>query len=441
MFIQRQISQRVRRLAQLYPVVLLTGARQTGKTTLLRELYPDSDFVTLDLPSAAYEAETNSQSFLGGFQSSSVVLDEVQYAPSLFRFLKIAVDADRHRMGRFLMTGSQRFALMGAVSESLAGRCGILDVDTLSCSELFAADPALCRDPLTCIQRGGYPEIWRVPDLQTHEFFPSYLATYLERDVRQILNVNNLRDLEKFLRICATRSGNVVNFSAIGRELRVADTTIRNWMNILETSNVIQLLPPYFSNPNKTMIKAPKLYFKDTGLLCFLLGISSVQQLQQSPFRGAVWETFILGQIQRHLVVSGQPASLYFWRDTKGTEVDFVLWIDGRAHLIECKWAENCSDPRDLHSMQNVIHTLGQAAASTHLLVSRTANDHWHPHHSSVRVVNGFHYTDWLTPMAPPDSMLMETPTAYTIKRSRPRYQGRGRPPKSPTKTAGKSRR
>jgi len=414
----RHLATRVQQLARVYPVVLITGARQVGKTTLLRQTFPEAPFQTLDLPSVAYEAEQNGVEFLSGFGGrGQVVLDEVQYAPSLFRSMKYVVDADRHRMGRFLMTGSQKFVLMQHVAESLAGRIGIVEMDTLGSAELLDALP-LNPPPLNeMLWRGGYPELWRSPELQPRDFFASYLATYLERDVRQIINVTSLRDFERFIRMCALRTGNLVNLDALASDVGISGPTARQWLTVLEASNIIHLLPPYFANQNRRLIKTPKLYFRDTGLACFLLGLGTVEQMLSSPLLGAVWETFVLGQIMRHREVSPQPAEVYFWRDAHGLEVDFAIWLNGRLQLVETKWSETATDSHALKPMHKVRAHLGQLASDRHLYVCRTQFNHWHPHDPSVRVVNGFTFRDWFELPEPPSSVLREDEVPYKVAR------------------------
>jgi len=426
--IPRTLRHRIRGLAMHYPVVLVTGARQTGKTTLLHQTFPDAPFVTLDLPSVAHEAETNGMGFIESFgDATCILLDEIQYAPSLFRFLKIAVDADRHCMGRFLMTGSQKFALMQSVSESLAGRCAILEMDTLSSNEVCDALGPDAPKLENFLWRGGFPELWRAQDMMPRDFYASYLATYLERDVRQLVNVGSLRDFERFIRVCAQRSGNLVNLNSIASDVGIAGTTAKQWLSVLETSNIVHLLPPYFHNHGKRLIKTPKLYFKDTGLLCFLLGISSPGQMTESPFIGAIWETFILGQLHRQREASASPAEVFFWRDAQGTEVDFAVWLNGRLQLIEVKWAESVTDSRVLYPMHTVRGDLGDSAADRHLLVTRTPTDHWHPHDPSVRVVNGYTFRDWFSVSDPPSFVLRETPAEYKVTYAKPkrRYKKR----------------
>jgi uncharacterized protein len=418
--IHRLLADRIRGLAAHFPVVLLTGARQTGKTTLLRELFPEAPFYTLDLPSVAQEAEQNGMSFIQSFSGhSTVILDEVQYAPGFFRMLKVAVDADRHRMGRFLMTGSQKFALMQNVSESLAGRCAILELDTLASVEIIDSQPTNQSRVEEVMWRGGYPELWRVPDLPPRDFYASYLSTYLERDVRQLVNVTNLRDFERFIRMCATYSGNLVNFQKLASDVGIAGTTAKQWLTVLEASNIIHVLPPYFRNHGKRLIKTPKLYFRDTGLLCYLLGLMTSEQMTQSPFIGAIWETYVLSQLMRAREAQASAAEVFFWRDAQGVEVDFALWLNGRLQFIEAKWNETGGDSRSLKPMQQVRSTLGDHAADRHLLACRTPSAHWHASDPTVRVVNAHHFRDWFNVPAPlMDSVLREDPVSYIVKKT-----------------------
>lgn len=416
----RHLAHRIKELARVYPVVLLTGARQTGKTTLLREHFPEAVFQTLDLPSIAYEAEQNGIGFLGSFTGAQqVVLDEVQYAPALFRSLKYVVDTNRHRMGQFLLTGSQKFVLMQHISESLAGRIAIVEMDTLSSAELIDAMPLSQPTVEEVLWRGGYPELWRMAELQPRDFFSSYVATYLERDVRQLVNVTSLRDFERFLRMCALRTGNLVNLDSLASDVGISGPTAKQWLTVLEASNIIHLLPPYFANHGRRLIKTPKLYFKDTGLACFLLGLGNPDQMVNSPFIGALWETFVLGQIMRHREISLQPSEVYFWRDAHGVEVDFAIWLNGRLQFVETKWSESATDSHALKGMHKVRTQLGDQASDRHLYVCRASMSHWHPHDPTVRVVNGFNFREWFSLPEPPTDVLREDPPARSPVKKR----------------------
>lgn len=336
MWIPRDLEARLRQAAKTRPVVVLTGARQTGKTSLLRRMFPKHGFVSLDLPSEAEQAEKDPGAFLRR-HPTPVIIDEVSYAPALFRHLKTAVDADRAARGRFLLTGSQRFVLMKGVSESLAGRAEILELDTLSLAEIRRADPRAALT--TAIVRGGFPELWASPDIDGPAFHNSYLATYLERDVRSLAQVGSLRDFERFLRACALRSANLLNKADLARDVGISPSTANQWLSVLEASGQVVLLEPWFSNRTKSIVKSPKLYLADTGLLCALLNLRNVEDLRRSPNAGAIWETFALAQLRHRERLADRTGSLHFWRD-RTREVDFLVEVGGRIELHEAKWTE-----------------------------------------------------------------------------------------------------
>ena len=336
MFIARNIAAPLRMLAEHFPVVALTGGRQTGKTTLMRQTFAGLNYVSLDLPSLADKAEHSPAAFLEEFPPP-LIIDEVQYAPGLFRHLKQVVEADRHAMGRFFLSGSQKFQLMREMGDSLAGRIGILELETLTMAEIMGARPGTPLERIIC--RGQFPELWRQPDMPTDSFYSSYLATYLERDVRQLMNVTSLRDFERFIRVLAARSGQLLNKSEVARDLGVSVKTVGEWLGVLVASNQIFLLEPYFRNISKRIIKSPKLYFADTGLLCFLLKVTE-RSLADSPFLGAIWETFVFAELRKQNQLSGEPCNIFYYRDQRAREVDFFLERGGVVNLVECKWTE-----------------------------------------------------------------------------------------------------
>jgi len=371
MWIPRDIEPRLLRSARTRPVVVLTGARQTGKTSTFRRLFPSHGFVSVDLPTEAEQAEKEPQTFLQR-HPMPVMIDEVQYAPGLFRYLKVAVDASRRRNGQFLLTGSQKFTLMKNVSESLAGRADIVELETLSLGEIHRALPDVT--PESVIVRGGFPELQADPDIDHLAFYNSYLATYLERDVRSLANVGSLRDFERFLRACALRSANLLNKADLARDVGISPTTANHWLSVLEASGQIVLLEPWFSNRTKSIVKSPKLYLEDTGLLCALLNIRSEGDLRQSPAAGAVWETFVFAQLRARERRDGRVQSLFFWRD-RTREVDFVVDVAGRLELFEAKWAEvpAASDAVNLDFVRNVV---GKSRIAGAAVVCRTANSY-----------------------------------------------------------------
>jgi predicted AAA+ superfamily ATPase len=381
MWIERDVEARLRRSARTRPVVVLTGARQTGKTSLFRRLFPDHAFVSLDLPSEAEQAEREPEVFLAR-HPPPVIIDEVQYAPGLFRHLKVAVDARRLRNGQFLLTGSQKFTLMTGVSDSLAGRADIVELETLSFAEIRTALPEAT--PLAAVLRGGFPELYANPDIDAVAFYGSYLATYLERDVRALANVGSLRDFERFLRACALRSANLLNKADLARDVGIAPSTANQWLSVLEASGQIVLLEPWLSNRTRSIVKSPKLYLADTGLLCALLNIRSEAALVQSPSAGAVWETFVFAEIRHRERRAGRTKSLYFWRD-RTREVDFLVDTGGRIDLFESKWTE-LADESDTGNLVFVREALDRTRTPRAAIVCRARNGY--PLSNGVRVMN-----------------------------------------------------
>src|SRR5271168_3571631 len=369
MWIPRAVEPRLQRSAKTRPVVVLTGARQTGKTSTFLRLFPKHGFVSLDLPAEAERAEKEPGTFLRR-HPPPVLIDEVQYAPGLFRHLKVAVDAHRTRNGQFLLTGSQKFTLMKNVSESLAGRADIAELETLSLAEILSALPET--EIETAIVRGGFPELYANPDIDLVAYYNSYLATYLERDVRSLANVGSLRDFERFVRACALRSANLLNKADLARDVGISPSTANHWLSMLEASGQIVLLEPWFSNRTKSIVKSPKLYFADTGLLCALLNIRSEEDLRQSPAVGAVWETFVFAQLRDRERRAGRAGSIFFWRD-RTREVDFVVDVGGRLELLEAKWTE-LPDLGDTVNLDFVRNVLGNSRVTGGSVVARTPN-------------------------------------------------------------------
>lgn len=323
-------------LAQ-FPVVVLTGARQVGKTTLARWLLPRAGYVTFDLPAEAERARLSPAEFLAGLPQPAI-LDEIQYAPELFRHLKIAVDRDR-RPGRFLVTGSQTLSLMAGVGESLAGRAAVFMLPPLSLEE--AAPRASLAETDAFLWRSGYPELWQRPELDRELWLASYVATYLERDVRQVLAVGDLRDFDRFLRATALRAGQLLSYADLARDVGVAPNTAKRWISVLEATQQVFLLEPWHRQRTKRLIKAPKLYFADTGLLAFLQGFRRREDLPAHALWGAVWENLVVSEVRKRLLASGHPPALWFWRTAHGDEVDLLVETGPQRFIaIECKTAE-----------------------------------------------------------------------------------------------------
>ncbi len=394
MWIDRNITHKIQTLANKFPVIVLTGARQVGKTALVREIWKNTSYVSLDLPSVAEKAENDGLEFLKSY-SAPLIIDEVQYAPQLFRYLKHKIDEKREENGRFILTGSQKFVLMKAVSESLAGRCAIIELNTLSASEIMGSGGGYSAEEM--LWRGGFPALYNKSiALAPQEFFPSYIATYLERDIRQIMQVSDLRNFERFLRACALRAGHLVNYADLARDVGIAPTTAKDWLGVMQASNQIILLEPYFGNHSKRIAKSPKLYFSDTGLLCFLLNINSPENMAASPFIGQLWENFVLLQIicSRN-AAADKKSNIWFWRDANGLEADFIIEKDNRLQIVEAKWSEEYSGGKTITKIEKIKAKIGEEAETNHIIATRTADERRLGQHD-IWVINAINHLNWL---------------------------------------------
>ena len=369
MWIDRQVEPLLSRQARTRPIVVLTGARQTGKTSLMRRLFPHHAFVTLDLPSEAEQAERDPGAFLAR-HPPPVVVDEVQYAPGLFRHLKAAVDRERSRNGAFLLTGSQPLGLMKSVSDSLAGRAGIIELEPLSFAEAKVAHPHLTVEAF--LVRGGFPELYENLDIESEGFLRSYVATYLERDLRQFLQVSNLRNYERFLRVAALRSAQLLNQADLARDVGISGSTAAAWLSALEASHQLMLLEPWFANRTKAIVKRPKLYLRDAGLAAFLCGVHTTEALHSSPLAGALWETLVCAEIRRSQLNRRGGWDLHFWRD-RSREADFLLHRAGAFRLADAKWIEHPT-PRDAETLRKVARELPAGAVRETSIFCRAPN-------------------------------------------------------------------
>ncbi len=361
MWIDRQIAGELRRLASSFPALVLVGPRQVGKTALLERAFGDYAYVPLDLAGHAEMAETRPEEFLRRYPPP-VVLDEVQYAPAFFRYLKTAIDARRGENGLFVLSGSQNYLLMQAVTESLAGRAAILPFLGLSGAEWAAVEELRTAHSWPeFLWRGGYPALWAelAASPSRDRWYQGYLATYLERDVRSLLNVGSLRDFERFLRAAAARTAQTLNMSELGRDVGLATSTVKQWLSVLQASGQVLLLEPYYRSLGKRLAKSPKLYFADTGLAAFLMGFGSADALWRSTSAGPLYENYVVGQWLRWRDWSEPSATLWYWRDQPGNEVDLLIERNGRLHAIECKLAEQ-PRRRDLRGLARLASFYGE---------------------------------------------------------------------------------
>ena len=330
--IPRDIAPVLQRSARQYPVVTLTGPRQSGKTTLCRMLFPDKPYVTLEDPDTRRFAEEDPRGFLRGVEAGAI-LDEIQRAPELPSYLQGMVDADP-APGRFILTGSRQFELMSRVSQSLAGRTAVLRLLPFNLSETARIAPP--GDLPTTLFKGFYPRI-HDRGLDPTQALGDYFATYVERDLRQLTAVHDLQRFERFVRLCAGRVGQLLNLTSLGNDAGISHATARAWLDLLQTSYIVHLLPPWFVNTGKRLIKSPKLYFHDVGLACWLLGIRSPDHVSRDPLLGSLFENFVVMEALKTQFNRGMSGEMYFYRDSSGNEVDLLLPEGRRFHAVEIK--------------------------------------------------------------------------------------------------------
>jgi uncharacterized protein len=382
----RKISARLESAVNSFPAVVLTGARQVGKTTLLKTAFPHFNYVTLDLMQDAQMAEEAPDQFFKKYKPP-LIIDEVQYAPKIFRHLKVIIDKDPSATGRFILTGSHKFTLMKEVAESLAGRCAVLELEGLASDEcdLVIKEFLAKHGPEAVLTKGMMPRLWENLSVSENEFHGSYLSTYIERDVRQILNVGSLRDFDRFMRICATYNGSELNKSSIASTVGISKKTVADWLSVLVASNQIALLEPYFTNIKKRIVKSPRLYFCDTGLLCFLLGLDKGALTGYAGI-GTIWEAYIFAEIRKHCAAYELQMQPWFYRDSAGLEVDFVLSSKGKIQLLEVKWTELPSS-KMLRGIKELRETLPETTAQSYV-VCRTSIGF--PLGDEISAINGF---------------------------------------------------
>ncbi len=361
--ITRNAEKIVHELLRGFPVVTITGPRQSGKTTLAQAVFSDKPYASLEDPDVRQAAIDDPRSFLDRFPDGAI-LDEVQRVPDLLSYLQGWVDADK-RMGLFLLTGSQQFGLMSRVSQSLAGRTAFVELLPFSGDELQGAgvEPDTLNEMLFT---GGYPPLYD-RNLTPGNWFAAYVTAYVERDVRQLLQVQDLEIFQRFVRLCAGRSGQLMNLSSLANESGITHNTAKSWISVLEASYILHQLRPHHKNFNKRLIKTPKLYFYDTGLLCWLLGIQSSAQLVTHPLRGSIFETYAVAELKKVFFNRGEPGDLYFWRDSNGNEVDVLIPIGDKLMPIEIKSGQTVT--RDYFTgLNRWLNLAGKAAGDPTLI-------------------------------------------------------------------------
>ena len=334
-YIGRALTKETFETAKEFKIVCVIGPRQSGKTTLCKQLFTEKKYVNLEDPDVLLFAKTNPKAFLAKYPKGAI-FDEVQRIPELFNYLQGIVDSS-DEMGQFILSGSNNFLMQQNISQSLAGRVGYIELLPFSLSELEASNiqnESLYKQ----ILEGFYPDIIRKKS-SASRWITNYIRTYLERDVRLIRNIGDILVFSKFLKICASRTSQLLNMSSIAKELGVEHKTLDAWLSVLESSYILYRLPPYFNNFNKRLIKSSKIYFYDTGIVCHLLGIRSVEGLQKSNYYGAIFENFIVSEIIKNRKNKEQFGEVYFYRDSTGNEVDVLIENEGNLIPIEIKSA------------------------------------------------------------------------------------------------------
>lgn len=317
-YITRMVEPLFARYLQSFPVIGITGPRQAGKSTLLRHLLKNYTYVTFDDPKNIDIFEDDPQGFINKY-SDQVIFDEIQYVPELFKYIKIAVDNDRQNYGKFVITGSSQFTLNQQISESLAGRIGILALLPLQFSEMPR------QNINNAFYQGCYPELVNRDYFEAELWYASYFDTYLNKDVRTLSNVGNNRDFRRFMSLLAANVSHILDMSNYARDLGVSVTTIKRWISILEASYIIFLLPPYFKNFGKQMVKSPKLYFYDNGFVCYLTGIASYEQYEKGITSGPLFENYVISEIYKRQLHLGLNQQLFYLRTHNGVEVDLIV--------------------------------------------------------------------------------------------------------------------
>lgn len=325
-YVRRELEEPIAKAGRAFPAIVLTGPRRSGKTSLLRHLFPQAAYFLLEDPDVVARLRADPQGFLDAVKGLAI-LDEVQNVPELFAYVRTRIDREPRRRLRWILTGSQEAPLMQGVTESMAGRAAVFQLWPMSVRE----------SAKVTLLRGGFPEVLARPSA-ARVWFSSFVQTYLERDVRAVTAVRDLATFRRFLAIVASRHGQMLNRSEIAAPLGVSVPTVSQWLGVLETTGQVLLVPPYHENLGKRLVKSPKLYLTDSGLACHLLGIDATQELAKSPFRGALFEGLVAGEIVKRQINAGGRREIYHFRDEQGLEVDFV--VPGRAGtvtLVECK--------------------------------------------------------------------------------------------------------
>ena len=331
--IDRDLKPELLKAAAAFPAVTLTGPRQSGKSTICKQMFPKHLYVNLEPLDTRTLAMEDPRTFLGQFKGSAII-DEIQRCPELLSYLQEIIDNDQ-RPGRWILTGSQNLSLLNSVSQSLAGRTAVINLLPLTYNEIcrFGTPPQNLDDILLA---GGYPRIYdqRVP---VADWISSYIALYIERDVRKLLNIGDLMAFQRFVQLCAGRTGQMLNLSSLAADASISQPTAKKWLSILEASFIVFQLPSYAGNVRTRLVKMPKLHFYDTGLACWLLGVRTTEQLSTHPLRGAIFETWVVSEILKHRTNKAQRGGIFYYRDSHANEADMIVEAGGKIIVVEAK--------------------------------------------------------------------------------------------------------
>ena len=352
-YIERDLETVLVRAAKEFPAIVLTGPRQSGKTTLLKHLFSKNyKYVSLELPDIRAAANVDPRGFLDMY-TPPVIMDEIQYAPDLLLYIKEKIDSDRNKSGQYLLTGSQNLLMMEKVTESLAGRAAMLKLLPLSYKEIrgnlqmpfpwesqskqMGRERDSYNEMWKSFLRGNYPELVSNPDRDINLWHSSYIQTYLERDIRMLKQIGDLTLFQNFFRALAARSGQLLNLTDISRDLGIAVNTVKAWLSILESTFQVVILRPYFNNIGKRLVKSPKVYFTDVGILCYLVGLKDPDHAASGPMGGTIFETAVISEIIKTIIHRGEEPQIYFWRTSSGKKVDVIIQREGKLVPIEIK--------------------------------------------------------------------------------------------------------
>lgn len=333
MIVKREIASAINFLIDKYPIIAVTGPRQSGKTTLLKSMFPEYRYISLENPDVRSFAATDPNGFLKEY-SEYVILDEVQRVPTLFSYLQTKVDESK-LMGQFILSGSQNFHLVQNITQSLAGRVAMFKLLPFDLQELNAAN-LLQENYIDNLVKGFYPAIYD-REIPSRIFYSNYVQTYIQRDVSELIAIKDMRLFQNFLSLCATRAGQLLNLSSLSKECGITQPTAKAWLSALESSYILFLLPPYFKNFSKRIVKTPKLYFYDTGLLCYLLKLDKAEQVQLTDFKGSLFENMMIAEYVKRMHHCNQLHDIWFWRDTAGNEVDLIIEAGQKKEAVEFK--------------------------------------------------------------------------------------------------------